>query len=299
MEWLSCIKKTINYIEDNLTSDIDIEKLAKEVGYSVFFLEKGFKVMTGYSLGEYVRNRRLYEAGLQIRNSEKKIIDIAYEYGYSTPEGFSKAFTRFHGITPSEARNKKSLVRFVPLKIDIRIKGGFEMNYTVTTLFPMKLIGFEKVFEGETSYREIPKWWDEICELYCTNIYAGNAPANDIEQAIVDNCIGQYAVCIDDIGEGRFRYMIAGKYCGGKVPEGMSLYEIPQSEWAIFNCVGPLPEAMQKVNTQIWQEWLPGNPDYEFSGNCNIEWYDCINGNKEDEDYHSAIWIPVRKKSNN
>jgi len=296
MEWLSCIKKTINYVEDNLTSDIDIEELAKEVGFSPFFLQKGFKVMTGYSLGEYIRNRRLYEAGLRIKNSDEKIIDIAYEYGYNTPESFTKAFTRFHNVTPSDVKNGESLIKFVPLRVDIKIMGGFEMDYKITTLFPMKLIGFEKVFEGESAYSEIPKWWDEICEKHCKSIYAGNKPANDIEQAIVDNCIGEYAVCIDDIGVGKFRYMIAGKYCGGKVPEGMSLYELEQKDWAIFNCVGPLPESMQKVNTQIWKEWLPGNPDYELSGQCNIEWYDCT-GNKDDSDYHSAIWIPVKRKA--
>lgn len=297
MEWLSCIKKTISYIEDNLTSDIDIEKLAKEVGYSYFFLNKGFKVMTGYSISEYIRNRRLYEAAIKIKNSDIKIIDIAYEYGYNTPESFTKAFNRFHNVSPSDVRNGETIVKFLPLIIDIKVSGGFEMDYKVVNLYPMKLIGFEKVFEEETSYLEIPKWWDEICDKYCANIYAGNEPTSDIEQAIVDNCIGEYAVCIDDLKDGKFRYMIAGKYCGGKVPEGMRLYELKNKQWAIFNCVGPIPYAMQEINTQIFKEWLPGNPDYELSGNCNIEWYDCINGEKSDDDYHSAIWIPVKKKN--
>ncbi len=296
MEWLSCIRKTVDYIEANLASDIDIDYLAKEVGYSRFFLEKGFKVMTGYSLGEYIRNRRLYEAGIVIKKTDRKIIEVAFDYGYSTPESFTKAFTRFHNATPSEVKNGKGLVVFQPLKIDIKVMGGFEMDYSITTLFPMKLIGFERIFEGETSYKEIPLFWDEICEKYCTNIYAGNKPANDIEQAIMDNCIGEYAVCIDDQPEGKFRYMVAGKYCGGKVPEGMTVFEIPQSKWAIFNCIGALPEAMQKVNTKIWKEWLPANPDYELSGNFNIEWYDCVNGEKSDSDYHSAIWIPVKER---
>jgi len=297
MEWLSSIKKTINYIEDNLTNKIDIDTIAKEVHLSSFFLQKGFKVMTGYSIGEYIRNRRLYEAGIRIKNSNDKIIDIAFDYGYNTPESFTKAFTRFHGFTPTEAKNQKALVTFMPLRIDIQIMGGINMDYKIATFFPMKLIGFEKIFDGETSYQEIPKWWDEICEKHCTSIYAGNKPSNDIEQAIVDNCIGQYAICIDDIGENKFRYMIAGKYCGGVVPKEMKIFELPQMEWAIFSCVGPLPESMQKVNTQIFKEWLPGNPDYELSGKYNVEWYDCT-GNKDDEDYHSAIWIPIKRKNN-
>ena len=115
----------------------------------------------------------------------------------------------------------------------------------------------------------------------------------------MDNCIGEYGVCIDDesiADQGKICYLVAGKYVGGEVPEGMKVYEFPQGEWAIFDCVGPVPEALQSLNTRIFREWLPGNPDYEISGNANVEWYDCMNGEKTDPDYHSAIWIPVKRK---
>ena len=170
------------------------------------------------------------------------------------------------------------------------------MEYTISPMFPFKLIGFQKIFDNETAYTEIPKYWDEICEKYANNVYAGNEPSNPYEQALVDNCIGEYGACIDDIGKGKFRYLIAGKYTGGEVPEGMVLYEFPGGEWAVFNCVGPLPDAMQSVNTRIFREWLPGNPEYEIRGNANVDWYDTINGEKSDPDYHSAIWVPVKRK---
>lgn len=171
------------------------------------------------------------------------------------------------------------------------------MDFKITPMFPFKLIGFQKVFDMETAYAEIPKFWDEICEKYAYNVYAGNAPANPYEQALMDNCIGEYGVCIDDLGGSRFRYLIAGKYTGGSVPEGMVVYEFPRGEWAVFNCVGPIPEALQSVNTRIFREWLPGNPDYELCGNATVEWYDCVNGEKTDPDYHSAIWVPVRRRT--
>ena len=170
------------------------------------------------------------------------------------------------------------------------------MDYRIAPMFPFKVIGFQKVFDTETSYQEIPAYWDEICEKYAKNVYAGNAPANPYEQALVDNCIGEYGVCIDDIGGGQFRYLIAGKYTGGDVPDGMVVYEFPRGEWAVFNCIGPNPETLQRVNTQIFREWLPGNPDYELCGNATVEWYDCVNGEMTDPDYHSAIWVPVRKR---
>ena len=173
------------------------------------------------------------------------------------------------------------------------------MDFKITPMFPFKVIGFEKEFDYETAYAEIPKYWDEICEKYAANVYAGNAPANPYEQALVDNCIGEFGVCIDDIPGGRFRYLIAGKYVGGPVPEGMAVYEFPRGQWAVFNCVGPIPEALQALNTRIFREWLPGNPDYELCGNATVEWYDCVNGEKTDPDYRSAIWVPVRRKEEN
>ena len=109
--------------------------------------------------------------------------------------------------------------------------------------------------------------------------------------------IGEYGVCIDDLGEGKFRYLIAGKYTGGAVPEGMAICEFPRNEWAVFDCIGPNPQTLQSVNTRIFSEWLPGNPDYELSGNATVEWYDCVNGEMTDPDYHSAIWVPVKKKA--
>ena len=296
MEWLTSIRKAIDYMEDHLQDDISAQDVAEEVFLSPYFLQKGFSLMTGYGIGEYLRNRRMYEAALDLQKTEEKVIDIAFRYAYDTPESFTKAFTRFHGATPSQVRAGQMPIKtFLPLKININIQGGNQMDVKITTMFPFKVIGFQKIYEGETAYEEIPKNWDEICEKYTNNVYAGNAPANPYEQAIVDNSIGEYGICIDDIGEGRFRYLIAGKYTGGEVPEGMVVYEFPKGDWAIFNCIGPLPGALQSVNTRIFKEWLPGNPEYELDGNANVEWYDCI-GQQSDLDYHSAIWIPVRKK---
>lgn len=298
MEWLTMIKSAIDYMEQNLDTVTGIEEIADSVHISAMYLQRGFQIITGYGIGEYLRNRRLYQAALKIAHSDCKVIDAAFDSGYETPESFSKAFARFHGFPPSEAKKRKQDIRtFLPLKINISISGGNQMNYKITPMFPIKVIGFQKIFDLETAYAEIPKYWDEICEKYAANVYAGNAPANPYEKAIVDNCIGEYGVCIDDIGGGKFRYLIAGKYAGGDVPEGMVIYEFPRNDWAVFDCVGPIPETLQSANTQIFKEWLPGNKEYELCGNANIEWYDCINGEKTDTNYHSAIWIPVKKKS--
>lgn len=169
------------------------------------------------------------------------------------------------------------------------------MDYKITPMNNFKVIGFQKVFDSETSYAEIPKFWDEICSKYANNVWAGKEPANAFEKAVADNNIGEFGICIDDMMGNKFRYLIAGKYEGGEVPEGMEIYEFQNGDWAVFDIYGPCPGALQAVNTKIFTEWLPGNPDYEISGNATAEWYDC-KAMPTDKDYHSAIWIPVKKK---
>ena len=296
MEWLTSIRGAVAYMEDHLTDDVSLDDVALAVHLSPFFLQRGFSLMTGYGVGEYLRNRRLCQAALDLQGTGEKVIDIAFRYGYETPESFTKAFTRFHGATPTQVREGAAMRSFLPLTIQISIQGGSKMEPKITPLFPFKLIGFQKVFTYEEAYSEIPKFWNETCERYANNVYAGNPPANPYEQALMDNCIGEYGVCIAELGGGQFRYLIAGKYTGGPVPEGMVLYEFPRGSWAVFDCIGPNPQTLQSVNTRIFQEWLPGNPDYELCGNATVEWYDCLHGEMTDADYHSAIWVPVKRK---
>ena len=297
MEWQASIRRAIGYMEEHLQDDISAQDVAEQVYLSQFFLQKGFSLMTGYGIGEYLRNRRLYQAAVDLRETDDKVIDIALRYCYETPESFSKAFSRFHGASPSQVRAGTAPIRvFLPLRINVTIQGGNQMDYKITTMFPFRIIGFQKEFAYDTAQEEIPKFWDEVCEKYAANVYAGNEPANEYEKALVDNCIGEYGVCIDDLGEGKFRYLVAGRYTGGDVPKGMVVYEFPRGEWAIFDCIGALPDALQSLNARIFNEWLPDNPDYEIAGSANIEWYDCVNGETTDPDYHSAVWIPVKRK---
>ncbi len=296
MEWLTCIKGAISYMENNLLELQSVEEVAGAVHISTMYLQKGFQIMTGYTIGEYIRNRRLYNAALEIADSGKKIIEIAYKYGYETPESFTKAFIRFHDATPSEVRKNPYLIKaFHPLRISIVIQGGDKMDYVVEKMSGFKMIGFSKEFAFGEGYQNIPAYWTEFCEMYETPLLGGKKPANEIEQAILDNKIGEFGVCIDDIGtEGKFIYMIAGRYMGGNVPEGMSVYELPDMDWARFKCVGPMPEVIQAVDARIWKEWLPGNEEYEMAGKYNVEWYDV--GDTSAQDYKSEIWIPVVRK---
>jgi len=299
MEWLTTIKEAIRYMEDELLTIKGPEEVATHVHISPMYLQRGFQVVTGYTIGEYIRNRRLYLAAMELVHTEEKVINIALKYGYETPESFSKAFFRFHHATPTDIRKQNSIVKtFLPLRVNISIQGGSSsMAYTVNKMTAFKVIGFSRDFSFDSSNVDIPKFWDEILKKYEANLIAGNPPANEIEQALIDNRIGEFGVCIDDIGiNGKFKYMIAGRYMGGHIPAGMEVFELPEAEWAKFKCVGPIPAAIQEVNHQIWNDWLPGNNEYELSGSFSLEWYSSA-GSIQDSDYQSGVWIPVARKN--
>ncbi len=177
MEWLTCIRKAVDFMENHLEDDISAQDVAAEVNMSSFFFQKGFSLMTGFGIGEYIRNRRLYRAAVDLQKTDEKIIDIALRYCYETPESFAKAFSRFHGSSPSQVRAGSVAKSFLPLTIKISIQGGNHMDYRIKTMFPLKVIGFQEIFDSETSYEEIPKFWSRIHEKYTANVYAGNAPS--------------------------------------------------------------------------------------------------------------------------
>lgn len=291
MEWTECLKTVIDYIEENLLNDISIEKVASKVYMSEFYLQKGFKIITGYSIGEYIRCRRLYMAALDVVAEEEKIIDLAYKYGYDTPESFTKAFTRFHGVAPKKLKRDTSKIKiFLPIRIIVSIKEGNDMDYVVEKMKAIKVIGFKKFFNFDTSYEKIPKFWQQFSKSYMEGKYS-----EEEQRAIEECCIGEFGICIcEDKNKSGFNYMIAGVYNGGGVPKGMEVYEVPALEWAKFKCIGPMPEALQTVNTRIFNEWLPGNSKYEIAAEINIEWYS--KGDGKSKEYKSEIWIPIKRK---
>ncbi len=104
MDWITGLQKAIDYIEDNLTERLDYDAIAGNAFVSGFHFQRMFSVMCGYTLGEYIRSRRLSLAGSELSSGDNKVIDVALKYGYDSPDSFAKAFARFHGVTPSAAR---------------------------------------------------------------------------------------------------------------------------------------------------------------------------------------------------
>ncbi|WP_270462224.1 helix-turn-helix domain-containing protein [Faecalibacillus intestinalis] len=145
MDWVNAIEKAIQYIENHLVEDITVKDVAKYVHISEFYFQKGFAMLCGFTISEYIRKRRLSLAGNEIAGSDIKIIDIAIKYGYDSPDSFTKAFTRFHGVTPTVARKKHTTLKsFAPLKLTIALEGGYLMDYKIERKKAFKVIANEK-----------------------------------------------------------------------------------------------------------------------------------------------------------
>ena len=131
MNWIQGIQRAIDYVEANITEEIDYEEVSKQAYSSSFHFQRVFGILCGFSLGDYIRMRRLSLAGEELSKGNANIIDIAMKYGYDTSEGFSRAFTRFHGIAPNEAKHGGKVKIFTPLSVKMVLTGGSKMDYRI------------------------------------------------------------------------------------------------------------------------------------------------------------------------
>ena len=273
--WMDGFQASIDYIEAHLTEPMDIGSIASMAALSPFYYQRIFGALCGMTVGDYVRARRMTLAAQALAGSEAKVIDVALEYGYDAPDSFARAFQRFHGILPSRAKEPGAPLRaFAPLHIKLTLEGGNMLEYRIVEKAPFTIVGARRRFNTDTSYREIPEYWEEWM--------AKGSPI-----------MGKFGFCADVDGQD-FDYWIADLYAPWEdVPEGCETRAIPGGLWAEFPCRGPLPDSLQSVNTRIWSEWLPGLKGYALAGNYNLEVYSPPAENPEDD--VNTIWIPLKK----
>ena len=279
MDWINGMRCAIEYMEEHMSEEISYEDVAKQACVSVFHFQRVFGILCGITVGEYIRNRRLTMAGEELAATNCRVIDVAMKYGYDSPDSFTKAFIRFHGIRPSSAKGHGAVLRaYAPLHIKYSLEGGGIMDYRIEEKEALKLFGMKRTFQFDDAYQNIPMFWEEF-----------------FKKGYGKEICGCFGVCIEESAkEKTFTYMIADLYDGKQeIRDEFTLYEIPKGEWAIFTAKGPLPKSLQDVNTKIWSEWVPNSREYEVSGGYNIEMY--TEGDTKAADYISEIWVPVRK----
>ena len=161
-DWIEGFQASVNYIEQNLSEELNIGDIAEKAALSPFYYQRIFGALCGMTVGEYIRARRMTLAAQEISCSDNRVIDVAMKYGYDSPDSFAKAFQRFHGITPTQAREAGANLRsFAPLHIKVTLEGGNMLDYKIVEKAPFTVVGVKKRFSAETSYKEIPKFWEE------------------------------------------------------------------------------------------------------------------------------------------
>ena len=303
MDWIKGMQKAIDYIEENLTEEINYEKVAAESFSSSYHFQRVFSILCGYTLGEYIRLRRLSLAGAELANGKEKVIDIALKYGYDSPDSFAKAFQKFHGITPSQARADGSKLKsFSRLSIKISLEGGSIMNYRIETKPQFTLLGYKKRFEG-TPY-------DELRHKQEGDFFITTRAHQWMLKGMANDKLSDYCV-ITNMNDDGYDFYIASttdnwerdnlynsKVTGIDFMDKFQFEEIiiPERTYAIFETEKqrmPIPEYFD-LRKQIAAEWLSNN-EYQMINAPEIAVYHwgIVGGYTERT---IEIWIPIEKK---
>ena len=145
MDSLKNMNAAMQYIEDNLTHEIDFKEVAKIALCSEYHFKRMFSFLAGISLSEYIRCRRFTLAAFELKDSNAKVIDVAIKYGYNSPDSFTRAFQNLHGITPSEARSTiRSLTAYSPTTFQLSIQGGKKLTIELKKKDSFQIIGITK-----------------------------------------------------------------------------------------------------------------------------------------------------------
>ena len=286
MKELQRMLDSIKYIENNLEHDLCIDDIALIACMSKFHFQRMFSMLTGYAVSEYIRNRRITLAVQELMNPTTKVIDVAFKYGYESPESFTKAFRKIHNISPSEVKKYHQPLKAYPrISFQIQLKGDVEMDYKIVEKDAFTVVGKSistSTLDGANN-RNIASFWDE-------------SNSNGFVLELAKNCgsLGVLGICLDyDKQQENITYLIGAEKNNEQILQDWKEVIIPAANWAIFPVYGAMPHAMPKVWERIFSEWFPST-GYEHSGGPEMEVY-LSDKDPSSEDYYSEIWIPIKK----
>lgn len=283
MEWNEKLQAIVDYVENHLQRKeeaIDSEEISKIAECSFGFFQKVFSYMNGISFAEYVRSRKLTLAGYDLKSTDLKVIDISYKYGYDSPTSFAKAFQLFHGVSPREARNQNVVLKVVP---KMQISERHEYSWRIERKDSFRLVGKRIIVSCENNlhFKKIPEFWNE-CQR--SGIFA---KLISMDSASPKGIFGLFGTYDEQLNEIEYSIMVRSDQ---EPPQGFTEINIPNAAWAIFDCIGPVPQAIQKGWKYLNEEWLAKYP-FQHAQCPEVEWYS--NGNAYDSGYLSQIWIPI------
>ena len=290
MDWITGISKAIDYIEEHITEPTDYARAAKEACSSPFNFQRVFALLCDYTLGDYVRMRRLTLAGEELLSTDAKVIDVALKYGYDSPESFSRAFTRFHGVSPSAVRKGAAIRSFSRICVKLILTGGSIMEYRIEKKQAAKIICRRREFTkpgDDYTNREIPEFWNECGRDGSIQKLCGYIKDSAQFKGLIGVC---FSTEMTDSG---FPYGIGAEYDGESDPQDFEIVEIPAYTYAVFTVRGRMPDAFRETYRKICTEFFPQS-GYEYGNGVEIEVYP--SADVQNPDYTCEIWIAVKPK---
>lgn len=296
MEWITAMQQAIAYMEAHLLEEINYEDAARQVHMSSFEFHRAFSFLTGMTANAYIRSRRLSLAGREIVETDGKITDIALKYGYETPESFTKAFTRFHGVAPRYARETAArLILFNPLAIKITMEGGKSMEYRIVQTEAQKFLARVRRFPNEIindeENHDVADFWGEC--------HASNL-VEPIRRLRPEGKRDLYGLC-SPAGEDErsFAYgigILLDEETAAYDPEemekaGYCLWDVAAGNYVVFDCMGDNGDCITETWSKFFKEFLP-QMGYEAAPATDYEIY----FEKGRSGLFCELWIPVVKK---
>ena len=277
MNMYCILEKTIELIENNLDNhNLNIKFLSNKVYVSPYYLQRIFYSLVGKTIGTYIRERRLTEAGTDIKNG-KKVMEVAIKYCYESQESFTRAFKKFHSVNPGVAKKGVIISCLPAINVKNLKQGEINMDIKIEKENAFSVIVKTKKFNEETSFENVPKFWDKYYELGYQNI--------------VPPMLG---ICLNNTGSLEFEYGIGSlkEYCN-EIPNDFKEIKIPENLWGKFYTKGKMPTAIQKLWKEVI-EWVQ-NSEYEIAANYDFECYS--EGDTNSDDYVSGIWVALKLKN--
>ena len=288
MKWLENLSNAIEFIENNLDKEISLDAAAQIACCSTYYFQRMFTYVSGISLSEYIRRRRMSQAAFELQKTDKKVLDIALKYGYSSPTAFNRAFQSVHGITPVAAKNIGSILNaYPPIKFSVKVTGGTAMSYRITEKAAMRVVGIRipLVADMEENQKVVPEFWKDTLE---------NNQLSKIIELVNQEPKGILGVTAYVNSQEIFYYIAASTT--EAVPKNMFEFEIPASTWVVFENDGYFKEDVQNIFKRFYTEWLPFS-GYEYAGLPDLEVYPVMQGKPLNG--HSEVWIGIKKEKEN
>ncbi len=292
---IQLIQQAICYMEEHICENISYVEVAESVHMSNYNFHRTFSFIVGMTANEYIRKRRLTLAAIELQTTEISVIDVAYKYGYQSPESFSKAFLRFHGSTPKQAKKKGAKLHlFNPLVIKITLKGGSIMDYRVEHGERQRFIALVKAFPNEIinddNDHSIPDFWAECYEK------------DLIEPMKLLRAEGRrdlYGLCSPTKdGETHFNYGIGIVIDENTditkledfIRNGYSVWETEPVDYVVFKCFGSDGDCISETWSKFFKEFVP-QTGYTQTDDTDYEIY----FENSEDNLFCELWIPVRK----